>query len=211
MLDPREQKMLDGLERLDRKTVLDLLTETFTAGGSYQLGELIQRVLEEVGRSWEEGRLSLAQVYMDGVICEEAVRKILPADLMENPSLPRVGTAVFLDYHGLGMKIVSSLVRSAGYPLRDAGPGVGIEEILSFVEEENIQVLLLSVLMLPSALAVKALVEQMAQRCPGVKIVVGGAPFRLKDDLWREVGAHRMGRNGADIFAILQDLREELP
>lgn len=210
MLDPREQKMLDALEGLERKTVLDLLTETFDAGGSYQLGELIQRVLEEVGRSWEQGRYSLAQVYMGGVICEEAVRKILPETLMENPSLPRVGTAVFLDYHGLGMKIVSSLVRSAGYPLRDAGLGAGVEEILAFVEEEKIQILLLSVLMLPSALAVKSLAEQMARRCPGVKIVVGGAPFRFNTELWREVGAHRMGRNGAEIFGILQDLQEEL-
>ncbi|WP_163336437.1 hypothetical protein [Desulfopila sp. IMCC35008] len=44
------------------------------------------------------------------------------ADALQQ-SLEEIGTAVFLDHHGLGIKIVSSLVRSAGYLVIDLGVG----------------------------------------------------------------------------------------
>ena len=34
--------------------------------------------MESIGKSWEEGRLSLSQVYMSGRICEEIMGRLLP-------------------------------------------------------------------------------------------------------------------------------------
>ena len=34
--------------------------------------------LERIGDGWEEGQLSLSQVYMSGVICEEMIEKYIP-------------------------------------------------------------------------------------------------------------------------------------
>ena len=207
----REKRLMEALESLDKPAVFQIVEEVYNIGGAFQVGELLRKVLEGVGNDWEQGFSSLAQVYMDGLICEEAIRNILPEDKIEDPSLPRVGTAVFLDHHGLGMRIVTSLVRSAGYPVKDMGLGADVELISRFVEREKIQILLVSVLMLPSALAVKDLTAVLTRQHPGVRVVVGGAPFRLNETLWKDVGAHRMGKNAGEIFGILQDLRKELP
>jgi methanogenic corrinoid protein MtbC1 len=210
-LGDKEKRLMEALESLDKPAVFEIVAEVYKNGGTFQVGELLRKVLEDVGNEWEQGSTSLAQVYMDGLICEEAVRNILPENQIENPSLPRVGTAVFLDHHGLGMRIVTSLVRSAGYPVRDIGLGADVTVISDFVERERIDILLVSVLMLPSALSVRDLTDEMARRHSGVKVVVGGAPFRLNETLWIEVGAHRMGKNAGEIFGILQDLQKELP
>ena len=173
------------------------------------MGEILRQVLEEIGTAWDQGRMSLSQVYMSGIISEEAIHRILPADLLVDKSLPRIGTAVFLDYHGLGIKIVSSLVRSAGYPVKNLGLGAKVEGILDFVGREEIEILLISVLMFPSALAVEELTRELAGKYPEVKVIVGGAPFRLDESLWEQVGAHGMGRNAGEIFEILHRLSKE--
>jgi methanogenic corrinoid protein MtbC1 len=41
--------------------------------------------------------------------------------------------------------------------------------------------------------------------------VVGGAPFRFDEALWRKVGADAMGRNGTDALRILEALEGRQP
>lgn len=147
---------------------------------------------------------------MSGVISEEVLNRILPENYWNSPTKSKIGTAVFLDCHNLGMKIVSSLVRSSGYPVADLGVGVNVERVMDFVGKEDIKILLISVLMLPSALAVKELTQKMAKSYPDVKVVVGGAPFRLDEELWKKVGAHAMGKNAGEIFEILSRLEKDL-
>lgn len=211
MVDNKESKrqLLQALVSVDKTAAFELLSAEFAEGGVPRIGEFLRQVLEEIGTAWDQGEMSLSQVYMSGIISEEAINRILPADLVIDESLPRIGTAVFLDHHGLGMKIVSSLVRSAGYPVRDLGLGANVEEILDFVGEEGIRILLISVLMFPSALAVEELTRELAGQYPEVKIVVGGAPFRLDESLSTKVGAHGMGRNAGEIFDILHRLSKE--
>lgn len=203
------RKLLQALVSVDKTEVSGLLSRAYESGGVHELGEILRKALEEIGIAWDNGTMSLAQVYMSGIIGEEAVQRILPHAAQVNDSLPKIGTAVFLDHHGLGMRIVSSLVRSAGYPLKDLGLGADIDRIVDFVRREEIRILLISVLMLPSALAVADLTREMAVRHPGVKIIVGGAPFRLDENLWKQAGAHGMGKNAGEIFHILADLQKD--
>jgi methanogenic corrinoid protein MtbC1 len=203
------RKLLQALVSVDRTAVFTLLSAAFAEGGASAVGEDLRQALEEIGTAWEKGSMSLAQVYMSGVIGEEAVKRVLPADSATDLTLPQIGTVVFLDHHGLGMKIVSTLVRSAGYPVKDLGLGADVDRTIEFVGQEKIRILLVSVLMLPSALALRELCQQMANQHPDVKIVAGGAPFRLDEGLWERVGAHGTGKSAGDIFDILLRLRKE--
>ena len=45
------------------------------------LEHLTIEVLEKIGDGWENGQLSLSQVYMSGVICEELIEKYIPKNL----------------------------------------------------------------------------------------------------------------------------------
>jgi methanogenic corrinoid protein MtbC1 len=61
--------------------------------------------------------------------------------------------------------------------------------------------------MLHSALHVKEICAALKPK--GVKIMVGGAPFRLDKTLWQEVGADATGDNAGAAVIQMNKLMEE--
>ncbi len=84
-----------------------------------------------------------------------------------------------------------------------------IVEIVEKTVQQPIDVLLISTLMLPSALQVKDVVAALRQRENSTKVIVGGAPFRMDHDLWRRVDADAHGRTATDVMPIIEALLEK--
>ena len=70
--------------------------------------EVIIPVLERIGSGWENGTVALSEVYMSGLICEELVDEILPAESLLRERQPKTAIAVLEDYHMLCKRIVYS-------------------------------------------------------------------------------------------------------
>lgn len=170
-------------------------------------GEVISLALENIGAGWENGHVSLSQVYLSGKICEEVVNRILPADAAERKRQPKMAIAVLEDMHVLGKRIVYSALRASGFELIDFGSGIKVDELYKLIIENNIEIILISVLMLPSALKIKELSERLKNN--RIKIVVGGAPFRFDKQLYKEVGAVAVGYSASDAIKIIEELAME--
>lgn len=169
---------------------------------------LIVPTLERIGCGWEKGILSLSQVYMAARICEELVDSVLPPTSPERKHQPRMAVAVFEDRHRLGKRIVYSVLRASGFEILDYDHA-DIDDLVRRVAEDRVEVLLLSTLMLHSALRVRELRTRL--RDPEVRIVVGGAPFRFDDQLFKEVGADAMCRDASQIVATISQIMGETP
>lgn len=201
------EEFLTALIQVDRIGAGEIFEECHLQNNSFEaLEELTTYTLEQIGDRWENDQLSLSQVYMSGVICEELISKYLPVLGASYKNKPRIAIGVLQDYHALGKRIVYSALRAGGYDLIDFGQGLSIEELVEGTIAEKVDILLISVLMLPSALKVKQLVEMLRQRGSAAKVIVGGAPFRLDQELWKQVHADAYGRNGADVPAIIDIL-----
>ena len=74
----------------------------------------------------------------------------------------------------------------------------------------HVRILLVSTLMLPSALRVREVRRLLDEEGVSPKIVVGGAPFRFDPRLWKDVGADAMGAGAAEAVAIVRRLAEEV-
>ncbi len=170
------------------------------------LEEMTMKALENIGADWENGILSLSQVYMSGVICEELIEQYMAGKKTDYKTTPKMAIAVLQDYHALGKRIVTSVLRAGGYDLLDMGYGLSPEEIAEKTIAEKIDILLISVLMLPSALQVRKVVDLLREQGSKAKIIVGGAPFRLDPSLWQKVGADAAGKNGSDVLKIIDNL-----
>lgn len=193
-----------ALLSVDRVKAYKILEEHYAFNQDFSfIEEVISISLETIGNGWENGIISLAQVYMSGVICEELVDRYISKETREIKLTPRMAIAVLQDYHGLGKKIVSSIIRAKGYSILDFGQGLSPDEIVRLSLENNIEVLLISTLMLPSALKIKEVKDQLVRQNSKIKLVVGGAPFRLDPDLWSKVGADADGKNAANIIEII--------
>ena len=167
--------------------------------------EVVVKVLDEIGDGWHKGEYALSQVYMSGRICEDMLEKVLPDESGLRKDKPKIALALLNDYHSLGKRIVYAVLRAGGFQIIDYGR-VEVEELLRRVKEDKVEILLISVLMLSSALNVKEIVSNLSNAGEKVKIVVGGAPFRLDRKLWQEVGADAVGYTATDALHIVRTL-----
>jgi len=202
---------INNLERalisLDKEQAEEIVRDAVSKGSAIEIAsELVSQALQRIGDGWEGGKLALSQVYMSGTICEEIIDKILPPSDPNRKDQPKMAIAVFEDFHLLGKRIIYSTLRASGFELRDLGGGLNTDTLVEIVRKEKIKILLLSVLMLPSALRIKELKERLSDT--DVKIIVGGAPFRFDINLWKEVGADGFGKDSSDAIVVVTKLME---
>lgn len=194
-----------ALDRLSAKQIF--LDQARTLSRIQFIEEVVANALERIGTRWQEGSVALSQVYMGGRICEQLVDEILPPGAPERKDQPKMAICVLADHHKLGKIIVYSLLRAGGFELLDYDT-VNVDDLVEGVQRDQVKVLLISVLMLSSALKVKQVKEKLLELNLDVKIIVGGAPFRFDDKLWQEVGADAMGRTASEATAAVRRTME---
>ncbi|QGG47614.1 cobalamin B12-binding domain-containing protein [Heliorestis convoluta] len=172
--------------------------------------ELIVPVMHEIGIGFEEGEVALSQVYMTSRLCEELVQELLPVAKVEYKKEPRLGIAVIADQHLLGKRIVAATLRGAGYYVHDYGGGLLPEELAQKVMDDRIDILLLSSLMLHSALRIKEVKAELLRMNYSIPIVVGGAPFTFDSLLWQKVGADSMAKTASDALMLVKKWEKEM-
>ncbi len=207
----RVNRFVEALVDLDRIAARELLSAAFEESGlDAVIRELVVPSLERIGDDWVQGKTSLSAVYMSSRICEELMNPLIPRESGAiRRGQPKIAIAALLDYHLLGKKIVQLVLRSSGYEVLDYGQGARVEDLVRRVAADRIEVLLISTLMLPAALKVKELRRALDGAALHPKIVVGGAPFRFDDQLWKEVGADAMGVSASDAVRVLDGIVEE--
>jgi methanogenic corrinoid protein MtbC1 len=205
--------LCDALLRLDRLQAAALLrAATRELPPLVVVETLVRPALEQIGDLWDAGDCALSQVYMSGRICEALLDELLggleAADgdsAIAGQSGPRLAIVVLEDYHLLGKQIVRTVMRASGRSVLDYGRQA-VEPLVERVCEDGIDILLVSTLMLPAALRVEALMQRLRQDAPQTRVLVGGAPYRFDDQLWREVGADAVGLNAGEVVAVVERL-----
>jgi methanogenic corrinoid protein MtbC1 len=175
-------------------------------GATSMIDDLAVPTLEEIGRRWDAGVLPLSQVYISSRICESIVDEFLTHSAVARRSLPRLGIAALNDQHTLGKRVVSLVVRSAGYELIDYGSSANPEELARRAAADSLDILLLSALMLSSALQVERVRRQLTALGAPTRLMVGGAPFRLDPALGQRVGADASGATASDAIRLISEL-----
>jgi methanogenic corrinoid protein MtbC1 len=141
---------------------------------------------------------------MSSVICENLIEQYLPKFDAIPKEVPKMAIAVLQDYHALGKRIVDAVLRAAGYKVLDFGQGLSVEKLVQETIANGIEILLISTLMLPSALKVKKVKEKLIAEGVSTKIIVGGAPFRLDSNLWKTVGADADGKTASNVVNTIE-------
>lgn len=195
-----------ALRDVNRPRAEEILREALAAFATpLEVAEFcLAPVLERMGDAWENGQLALSQIYMASRISEELVEKILPPPAEMRAEVPRVALALLEDYHMLGKRLVQSALRLAGIEVLDYHR-VSVDELLQYAVRDKPELLLISTLMLRSALHVRDVRLGLDAAGLSIPIYVGGAPFRLDPALWREVGASAMGASSTEAIRLVRN------
>jgi methanogenic corrinoid protein MtbC1 len=195
-----------ALLSMNRSLVRGIFMRGVEARGTLPFMEtVVADVLDTIGADWQAGKVALSQVYMAGRICEELSLSVLPLAHGDRKHQPRIGLAQFEDYHTLGKRMVLAVLRNEGYAVADWGQ-LNLVSAIDRLRREPVDVLLLSCLMLSSALRIGKLTKLVQDEGLPVRIAVGGAPFRFDPRLWREVGADAMGSSASAAGGIVRQL-----
>lgn len=200
-------QFIEFLLSLDRVRAMEMAVKSLAFSSKLSTVEsLIINALTKIGEDWENGDVALAQVFMSGVICEEILNNLISVSNTPRKTSPKLGIGVFLDHHTLGKRMVTSVIRSGGYEIVDLGHGLSVDSIVEKAMAENIEILLISTLMFPSALKIKQVKEKLVQLGSPIKIIAGGAPFRMDTELWKRVDADADGKNATEILSIIESV-----
>lgn len=205
------ERLLNSLLVVDRVQFHEILAELLAMHSPLAvLEEYVTPVLQRIGSGWGEGQYALSQMYMGGKLCEEVIPTLLKEHVIPQKNKVPLAIAVLQDHHILGKKIVYYALRSSGYHLIDYGSVETPKELVERAQVDGIRILLISTLMLPSALLVKEVKHCLDEKKSSMKVVVGGAPFNFDSELWKDVGADAMCLCATETIPLVAKLLKEI-
>ncbi len=177
---------------LDEDTVKEILEEVMAQGGSDadKALEACQKGMDTVGRLFEEGDYFVGDLIYAGELMTDAVailKDALAAGDSAGPKTKMILCTVKDDLHDIGKNIVRSMLEANGFEVLDLGIDCPAEKIVDAVKAENIKIVALSGVLTLALDSMKATVEALRASCPGVKVIIGGAP--VSAEACRNIGA----------------------
>ncbi|MCU7833867.1 MAG: cobalamin-dependent protein [gamma proteobacterium symbiont of Taylorina sp.] len=202
------EELKQAILSTDRIRAELMLTELGDVSTQDFVEKIVVPTMDDLGNGWEDGSVAISQVYMGAKICESLIVQTNDPDAKFRQPQLHFAITVLEDFHLLGKSIIYSVLRGLGYQVDDFGRTT-TEQLVDKVEQESIDILLISTLMLRSALKIKELRRKLEQRGLDIKIVVGGAPFRFDTQLWQEVGADATAVGTSELVPVIEKLTGE--
>ena len=174
---PKKSDLYEAILHGNRPAA-ETLTAQALADGLDPLGLLNETMipaLHELGDQFSKKRIGLPDLLVGARAVQAGVDLLEPL-LLKDQKTPRVRVCIGTvkgDQHDIGKRVVSIVLRAAGYDVRDLGSDCPAERFEECVASGS-RAVLCSALITRAAPYMKTIVERFAGR-PEVRVIVGGA------------------------------------
>jgi methanogenic corrinoid protein MtbC1 len=154
--------------------------------------QVFHESLYEVGRLWEEGRISVSVEHRATAITQFAMAGIYSRAMPARPAIPprhAIVTGVAGELHQVGANMVADVLENAGWNVEFLGTDAPHAGIVDAVRAQDSDLLCISATMLFNVPNVVRLIRDLRAASPGVRVLIGGAAFRARPELWMDIGA----------------------
>jgi len=215
-IDPRErmndlqstylQAILGGQRRAAREIALEAIDSGLGLEDLY--GDVLQPCMYAVGELWETNRISVADEHMATAITQAVMAEVYQrVPWNEDPRGNVVLTGVQGELHQVGPHLVADMLDIRGWNVRFLGANVPHRDVLQAVAEHEAEVLGISATVLFNTEFAMDIIEQARDRFgDDLRIVVGGAAFRLRPELSFEMGADACGLNLQEAICCFEEV-----
>jgi methanogenic corrinoid protein MtbC1 len=185
---------LDALLNLNRHEASRLVLGAVRQGASIRdiYLHVFQRSQYEVGRLWQSNQISVGQEHLCTAVTQLIMSQLYPLVFgSERKNLRIVAAGVGGELHEIGLRMVADFFEMDGWDTFYLGSDVPTPSIVQAVCERKAHILAISVTLLPHLSKVSEIIEAVKAdpRCGDIRILVGGYPFNVAPDLWRDIGA----------------------
>jgi MerR family transcriptional regulator, light-induced transcriptional regulator len=200
-----QQRYLAAQLAGDRREALRLLVDEGLLRG-IPLQDIHLKVIQpsqyEIGRLWQENRISVAQEHLATAISQLALSHLY-RHLPRDPSNGKVVmvSCVEGELHELGARMASDFLEMAGFEVRFLGANVPTSHLVRMVREQTPDLLALSVSMTYHLPALRTALDQVRAVAPRLPLAVGGQAFTWVPGLERELGVSFHGKDARELVA----------
>jgi len=219
MLDAIIKDYNEAVFETDKAAAFDVVNAALAGGMKAEdivFKVVIPAVEEMMANITKDPDANLAQHFMTAQIAAEVTEKMLLK--FEHPPeiIGRVviGTA-HGDLHSLGKRIVMGCLKALMVDVTDLGVNVTAEKFVDEAIAHDAQVIAVSAMMVHTATGeggarkVRQILRErgLEQR---FRLVVGGAPYRFDNELYKTVGADGWAADGVNAGRVIIDLIKEV-
>lgn len=185
---------LDALLRGDRRRALQLVHGAIAEGAPVRDVYLwiFQATQREIGRLWQINQINVAQEHYCTAVTQLAMSQLYDRVFAaERRGRTFVASCVRGELHEIGARMVADFLEMDGWDTHYLGASVPPDDVVRTVIDRAADVLGLSATLAIHVEDMADLIRRVRREpaCARVKILVGGHPFRIAPDLYREIGA----------------------
>jgi methanogenic corrinoid protein MtbC1 len=205
------EKYLEALLTGDRRHCRTIVEEVLHQNSASITGvycDVIWPVMVEIDKLHRADRITLAQEHLATRINRTIV------DQLQN-KLPRqaqidkkVAVCSSLRETGeLGGQMIADMFESAGWDVRFLGGGMTNDDILSYVNQFNPDVLVIYGTEPGETPEIRGIIDRIREvnAHPEMKIMLSGGVFGRAEGLWEEIGADLFAENAVDAVKVASD------
>lgn len=176
------------------------------AAREHSLEDVVLRVVLRtqalIGQMWEENRISILDEHVATAISEAALAELYRIAPRRPPNGIRVVVAcVEGEIHELGARACADLLEVNGFDVLFAGAAVPSRDLVALCRRTSPQLVCLSVTMSFNVSNLRALVGELRESLPALKIAAGGHAFRWHAGLAAELDLVSSARDAAEFVA----------
>jgi methanogenic corrinoid protein MtbC1 len=211
-LDPRAAAYLDLLLKGDRNAALGLVLRSVKEGLNVRdiYLQIFQPVQYEIGRLWQTNRITVAQEHFCTAATQLVMSQLYPYLFTgEKKNRKMITTCVPGELHEMGARMVSDFFEMSGWDTYYLGANMPIVGVIRSIGEIKPKITAISATMTFHLTVVEEMIRSIrsSPATPaGMKILVGGYPFRVAPELWMQVGADGFAAGAQDAVEIAEKL-----
>lgn len=205
------RKFLDYLLQGNRKDASSLIMQEVANGVSIEdiYLQVFEPVLKEVGFLWQTNQISVAQEHFCTAATQLIMSMLYPQIFSNAKNGNRfMAVAVGTELHELGIRMVADFMEIQGWETFYSGANTPQSSVLKTIEDFQPHVLGISATMSFHVDNVQQLIESIHQAFPEnpPKLMVGGYPFIVDQELWQRIGADGFARNAKEAVTVATGL-----
>lgn len=142
-----------------------------------------------IGRLWQINVISAAQEHYATVVIETIMSELyLKIFISEKNGLKMASFCIGTELHELGIRMVTDFFEMEGWDTSFFGAHLTIPDMLKTLHEESFDLVAISTTMIAHLKSLQMFIQKIREQdfSKSMKIIVGGYPFLVDNDLWEK-------------------------
>lgn len=188
------EKYLNSLIEGDKTSAHNLIMDAVQKGASIKdlYLNVFQVTQQETGRLWQISKISVAHEHFITAATQLIMAQLYPYMFTSTKKEKRIIVSCIQgELHEIGARMVADIFEMEGWNSYYFGANTPIDSVIGSINTYNPQVLAISTTMTFNLSSVSAMIEKVKSETAleNLRILVGGYPFLISDNLWQNIGA----------------------